>query len=209
MRQCGSLITSASRVLVLLDVGAFETGRGDRAEVAEYLARFGRQRGMSRTGKADAAEKPAAPFDRRFGARVQRRARRRQQRFEPEFGIRQPAGAIHIQAFEQLRRNRSRGVVVRHELERLEPIVRIGAAAAAQIAGERAMQIARADAELRFGENVAEFGMGNRACPGYQMLHAGGKVYCNSAGARAFDSNGIGPDFCLHSVPYRENAGTR
>jgi|SRR5580765_1977861 len=151
------------RGLVILVAGVLEARRRDRAEIGEDFLRIAGQRAMlTATGEAEAAEETAAPFDQRIGAHVDRHFRGGQQGFKAEFGIGEPGRTVAMQSFEQTRRQRGRDPAVVIEFERIEPVPCIGAAASAEIADERTLQLASADPGTDAGEGVAEFAVADR-----------------------------------------------
>ena len=151
------------RGLVVFVARVFEARRRDRAEVGKDFPRVVRQRVvMAAASEAEAAEKATAPLDQRIGAHIDRRFRGGQQRFETEFGIGEPCRAVVMQAFEQVRRQSGGDFAVVVELERIEPVSCIGAAATAEVTRERTLQLACADAGVDAGECVAEFAVADR-----------------------------------------------
>ena len=123
---------------------------GDRAEVAQDFGAIRRQAaGVGHAGKTDAAEKTAAPFDQRVGAHVDRRVGRRQQRLEAQIRIVEPGRAFAEQLLQRPRHSAAAAASLSSvsSSQRGEPVARVGAAAGAQVAGQRTMQVARINAE--------------------------------------------------------------
>src|SRR5579871_1110846 len=87
----------AERAFVFLAVGVLETCPGDGTEIAQDFRSLARQAVLARdAGQAEPAQEPAAPFDQRIGAALERGFGRGQQRFEAGVGVVQALGAVAI-----------------------------------------------------------------------------------------------------------------
>src|SRR5579883_1995223 len=144
-------------------VAIIQLRRRDRIEVVQDFPAFLRQTAPpAESSQPQTAQEAAAPFHQRIAAFGQRPRCIRQQRFETEFRIGQLQAALRIE-FRQQRVSRIVGMrIIAFQLQRGQERACAGIAAAAQIAGERAVQFGCAGSQPQRSQRGSEVGMGDR-----------------------------------------------